>query len=148
VERLGRKALIKTLIEGGAELVLDESVWRGEMIVSTRNTMYRFTNGVCASVLRGDQESGPSEFLGMRIAGWLVDEASAPRVSPTWRPGASAVLLRPGLLRDALALTSPTLQMRRHPLKGSGAVRLEPPARIAVADSMTRIGVPAQRRRG
>jgi hypothetical protein len=75
-------------------------------------------------------------------------------------------LLRPGAVRDAVALTSPTTQIRRsestfrsalppetpverrNPMKSSGiVVRTPPPPRLAVADSMTRIGVPAPRRR-
>jgi hypothetical protein len=153
---IGRKALIKRLVEGGAQLYVDPTTWLGELTVSTRNTMYKFTNGVCTQVHRAGQEGRPSDFVGMRLAGWLLDEGSAPRVSPTWRPGASAVLLRPGALQDAVALTSPTVQIRRtdyaqmpahDPMKSSGIVRrIPPPSRFAAKDSMTRIGVPARQR--
>ena len=162
-----RKALIKRLLEEGAQFVTDPTPWLGEMTVATSNTSYRFSNGVCTSVHRFDEKSGRTDFLGMRLVGWLVDEETEPRISAIWRPGASALLLRAGLVRDSLALTSPTFQIRRydpnattvsapqnglpagHPMKSSGVVvrRVEPPVRFVAADSMTRIGVVSGRRR-
>jgi hypothetical protein len=156
---MSRRELIRRLIEEEAvQLFLDPSAWLGELTVSTRNTVYKFANGICTGVHRAGQPNARSDFLGMRLAGWLIDEDSAPHVSPTWRPGASAVLLRPGPIRDAVALTSATTQIRRSKpavapkprdsMKSSGIVRrTPPPVRLAVADSMTRIGVPAARRR-
>jgi hypothetical protein len=136
------------LVEGGAPLFLDPNTWLGELTVSTRNTTYRFVNGVCTAVHRSGEQGARADFVGMRLAGWFIDDLPAPRISPTWRPGASALLLQPGTERDALALTSPTVQIRRlDPMKGSGIVRhIEPPVRFAASDSMTRINVPSRTR--
>jgi hypothetical protein len=167
VDMSSRKALIKDLLAEGAEFVTDPTPWLGDMTVCTSNTSYRFSNGVCTAVQRFDEKHGRTDFLGMRLVGWLVDEETEPRISAIWRPGASALLLRKGLVRDSLALTSPTCQIRRsdsrlpaqpppplalsagHPMKKSGVVarRVEPPTRFAAADSMTRIGVVSGGRR-
>jgi hypothetical protein len=117
VEKPGRKALLKQLVAGAA---IDEEVNRvvfsGETSVLTRNTIYRFYDGTCFAVARRDQhpKTAPTDFIGMRILGWLVDEDATPSLSLQWRPGACAVLRRTTeSQRDAIALTSPTLSFKR-----------------------------------
>jgi hypothetical protein len=84
----------------------------------------------------------------MQLIGWLVDEDVAPAVSQTWRPGASAIFLRPGMAGASIALTSPSMQFRcETPPQSlaSGIVRRdEPPSYRIARGSMTRIGFPAR----
>ena len=147
MDMLGRKALIKKIVERGAELVGDPRSWLGDMAVSTRHTVYRFRDGICIAVHRQDTGNGRGgDYVGMKMIGWLVDEDTAPVVSAEWRPGASAILLRPGANGDSLALTSPTIQLRREALRASQVQRSNgPPSYHDVAASMTRIGVPRGR---
>lgn len=141
----GRKALLKKIVERGAEIVGDPTAWLGEMTVSSRHTVYRFHDGVCVAVHRQDTGSTSGDCIGMRMVGWLVDDDGTPKLSFEWVPGASAVLMRPSRSGDALALTSPTIQVRRDVLRSSQVRRNGPPSYHQAADSMTRIGVPRGR---
>jgi hypothetical protein len=116
-----RKALLKSLATVNAwdEADLDAypRAFDGLTCVETRNTIYRFRDGVCFGVTNRNQtRSGRgSALVGMRIVGWLVTgELHAPkqRLTRTWQPGACAVLFRPcasGGDDGAMALTSPTI---------------------------------------
>jgi hypothetical protein len=90
----------------------------GETRVETRNTLYRFRNGVCYSVQR-DEKAGrkdPTAFMGMRLVGWLWRDDPRSVLSLEWQPGAYAVLWKPGSEqgdRSAVALTSPSIAFRQ-----------------------------------
>src|SRR5208283_4475741 len=90
----------------------------GETRVETRNTVYRFRNGVCYSVNREEQagRKDPQAFMGMRLVGWLWRDDPRSVLSLEWQPGAYAVLWRPGSAqgdRSAVALTSPSIAFRQ-----------------------------------
>jgi hypothetical protein len=139
----GRKELMKRIVEGGAALPSDPTGWQGEMTIATRHTVYRFRDGLCVAVHRQDTGAVQNECVGMHMTGWLVEGADGPRVSGDWLPGASAVLMRQGRHGDAIALTSPTIQVRRDAPRSSRTPR--PPSYHDAQDSMTRIGVPRAR---
>jgi len=61
----------------------------------------------------------------MTMMGWLVDGGAGPAVSGEWRPGASAVLVRPSRFGDAIALTSPTVQVRRDAPRSAKVMRTD-----------------------
>ncbi|HEY8090583.1 MAG TPA: hypothetical protein VIF09_22130 [Polyangiaceae bacterium] len=90
----------------------------GETRIETRNTCYQLRDGVCHAVSR-QQGSGPgrchpSEFVGMRIVGWLLRDAPTSGVTLEWQPGAYAVLWRQRADREhsAVALTSTSVAFR------------------------------------
>jgi hypothetical protein len=90
----------------------------GETRVETRNTVYRFRNGVCYSVKREEQAGrrDPQAFMGMRLVGWLWRDDPRSVLSLEWQPGAYAVLWKPGSAqgdRSAVALTSPSIAFRQ-----------------------------------
>ena len=92
-------------------------VLAGETSVETRNTIYRFRDGLCFAVVGRDGK--PSEkaqaIVGMRLVGWLVGGAP-PRLTRTWEARSCAVLWRPcatGEEDGAMALTSPTTELTR-----------------------------------
>jgi len=90
----------------------------GETRVETRNTVYRFRNGVCYSVKREEQagRKDPQAFMGMRLVGWLWRDDPRSVLSLEWQPGAYAVLWKPGSAqgdRSAVALTSPSIAFRQ-----------------------------------
>ena len=91
----------------------------GEARIETRNTTYRLRDGVCFDVARregaGLGSSHPSEFVGMRVVGWLLREAPTSGITHEWQPGAYAVLWRPRQpleAHSAVALTSATHAFR------------------------------------
>jgi hypothetical protein len=135
---------MKRIVEGGAELPSNPGVWAGDMTIATRHTVYRFRDGLCIAVHRQDTGALQNECVGMLMTGWLVEGADGPLVSDEWLPGASAVLVRPGRTGDAIALTSPTIQVRRDAPRSSRVVP-RPPSYHDATDSMTRIGVPRGR---
>ncbi len=144
----GRKELMKRIVERGAELASDPSAWQGDMTIATRHTVYRFRDGLCISVQRQETGAPQNECIGMTMTGWLVDVGNGPNVSGEWRPGASAVLMRPGRLGDEIALTSPSVQVRRDAPRSAKVMRTgapRPPSYHEMSDSMTRIGVPRGR---
>ncbi len=147
----GRRELMKQIVEGGVDLTASPSAWQGEMTIATRHTVYRFCDGLCVAVHRQDTGAPQEGCVGMAMTGWLVDSGAGPRVSNEWCPGASAVLLRPGRHGDAIALTSPTIELRREVPKAprSGTVSRRaprPPTHGVSRDSVTRIGVPGRAR--
>ncbi|HEY1697817.1 MAG TPA: hypothetical protein VGG39_36905 [Polyangiaceae bacterium] len=91
------------------------SCFAGETRIETRNTLYELRDGVCYAVKRqqgaGTGKRHPSEFIGMRVVGWLMRDAPMQGITLEWQPGAYAVLWRPreaGEEHSAVALTSTT----------------------------------------
>ena len=91
----------------------------GETRIETRNTCYLLRDGVCHATSRqegaGQGRCHPSEFIGMRVVGWLLREAPTSGVTLEWQPGAYAVLWRPRAeyeAHSAVALTSATVAFR------------------------------------
>ncbi len=99
----------------------DPAVFAGTSRVQTLNTTYLFRNACCFAVTHADPQRRASlEFMGMRIAGWLIHDLGGPRLSHTWRPQAMAVLWRPrkgkpsDLGDGVVALTSPTTRFTQY----------------------------------
>jgi hypothetical protein len=91
----------------------------GETRIDTRNTCYQLRDGICYAVTRheggGGGQKHPSEFVGMRIVGWLMRETPRQGIMHEWQPGAYAVLWRPregDEAHSAVALTSTTQSFR------------------------------------
>ena len=82
--------------------------------IETRRTIYCFKDAVCIEVLRRDYEPvDDAPFIGLRIVGWVSEEDE---VMTGWRPGARAILWRPGAPGEeesAVALTSPSFAFLR-----------------------------------
>ncbi|MFO0677908.1 MAG: hypothetical protein U0169_15330 [Polyangiaceae bacterium] len=85
----------------------------GETRIETRNTTYYFVDGVCCEVKRHDGKIPTSEFIGMRVVGWLVHGGAEAVLEPEFRTGAYAVLYREPSPRENkpgnFALTSPAM---------------------------------------
>lgn len=111
-----RRALLKELANstmGSWAAAHRPPIFDGETRVETRNTVYAFVDGVCCAVTRQDGTPSPtaSDFIGMRIVGWLLGGGGQPTVAQAWRPGAYAVLWRQqvvGANLSTFALTSPS----------------------------------------
>jgi hypothetical protein len=88
------------------------TTFEGECWVETRNTIYRFRDGVCFQVSCSDprKKGRASVLVGMRLVGWLEGGAERSRLSYEWTPGASALLWRPEQDggEEAMAMTSRT----------------------------------------
>ena len=166
-----RSAILKKVVADQGELWSDGppklATFEGDASVATKNTVYRFHDGICFSV-DGRNKRPPSghdirvealqkqDCFGMRIVAWLLDhDTDHPSLSSTWQPGACAVLWRRGL-RESVALTSPTVQFNpsqdenyRPERIGPDLKRSAPPAYGRPSNaSMTRINVPAPTKSG
>jgi hypothetical protein len=173
VDKIGRKQVLKKLVSQAGP-VTDEipNAFVGETTVATRNTVYRFYDGVCFSAqrlsakLRGGQATGegggegdegkpPSqEFIGMRLLGWFDERAVEISLSAEWKLGTCAVLRRPSAaMRDSIAITSATTSfrtsnVRRPPKRASGNLPRGAGSRPKlgvvrpITSSMTRINLP------
>jgi hypothetical protein len=118
-----RELLIKIATVNGSFDGSDTGAFSGETCVETRNTIYRFRDGVCFAVSSrnaGRRPDRASALVGMRIVGWLTPAGPAgsppPRMTLSWAPGSCAVLWRASLSREedgAVALTSPTTDFTR-----------------------------------
>jgi hypothetical protein len=91
----------------------------GETRIETRNTCYQLRDGVCYAVRRlesaGATRMHPSEFIGMRIVGWLTRDTPRQGITHAWQPGAYAVLWKPregDAEHSAVALTSTSSAFR------------------------------------
>ena len=116
-----RRALLKSLATVNrwdeAEIDAYPRAFDGMTCVETRNTIYRFRDGVCFGITNRNQtRSGRgSALVGMRIVGWLVTgtpDSPKQQLTRSWQSGACAVLFRPcatGGDDGAMALTSPTI---------------------------------------
>jgi hypothetical protein len=113
-----RRALLKKIASvNGSFDGSDTSAFTGETCIETRNTIYRFKDGVCFAVMSRDQtrRDRASAILGMRIVGWLV-AGPPPRLTYAWQPRTCAVLWRAcasGEEDGSMALTSPTIDFTR-----------------------------------
>jgi len=124
-----RRALLKKLASVTVWDESDRDAFTGETSVETRNTIYRFRDGVCFGVTsRGARKADRvSAIVGMRLVGWLVpneESATTQRLVRTWEPGACAVLFRrcaTGEDDGAMALTSATTDFTQ----GLGSARLQ-----------------------
>jgi hypothetical protein len=70
----------------------------GETWIETRNTLYRFRDGVCFQVGcrdGGKRSARARALLGMRLVAWLTGSEPRARLTYEWEPGAYAVLWRP-----------------------------------------------------
>jgi hypothetical protein len=141
-----RKELMKRLVAEAGEVwrAVDPRTFSGERIVASMNTTYKFIDGVCVAVDRFGVPDRDSTFLGMRIVGWLFEDADGAYFSGKWKSTACAVLW--GKQSDAIALTSPTIDFRRRstaPTPEIGVRKGRRPMGIvaARADSVTRIHV-------
>ena len=107
-----RRALLKKLASVTDWDQTTRAAFEGESWVETRNTIYRFRDGVCVAVARRDprkKERG-SALLGMRLVGWVEGGPSCSRLSYEWTPGAYALLWRPERagVDESIAMTSCT----------------------------------------
>jgi hypothetical protein len=85
----------------------------GESWVETRNTIYRFRDGVCFQVGCRDgckKSLGARALVGMRLVAWLTGSEPRARLTYEWEPGAYAVLWRPETEtgEECMAMTSRT----------------------------------------
>ncbi|MBX3190720.1 MAG: hypothetical protein KF819_27225 [Labilithrix sp.] len=105
-------------------------VFPGEASLETGNSLYRFRDGVFISRARKPARSfdAPKSMRGMRLIGFLTEEAGRLSLSPRWRAGAHAVLWRPGTLDDSsFVVTSPVGSMAiEEPPMLPRAERIEP----------------------
>jgi len=105
-----RKALLQKLAMVSDWDAASRASFKGESWLESRNTLYRFRDGVCFDV--GTREprraARARSLVGMRLVGWLDRERST--FMHEWRDGACAVMWRPAGPREeeAVALTSPT----------------------------------------
>ncbi len=107
-----RRDLLKRLASVTDWDSANRTSFEGECWVETRNTIYRFRDGVCFEVSCSDPRKKPraSVLVGMRLVGWLEGGSERSRLSYEWTPGASALLWRPENAgeAEAMAMTSRT----------------------------------------
>jgi hypothetical protein len=105
-----RKALLQKLAMVSDWDAASRASFKGESWLESRNTLYRFRDGVCFDVgTREPKRAARARGLvGMRLVGWLDRERST--FMHEWRDGACAVMWRPAgpSEEEAVALTSPT----------------------------------------
>jgi hypothetical protein len=90
----------------------------GESWVETRNTLYRFREGVCVAVAGRDpgRSARAASLVGMRLVGWLAPgSAGRSCFVYEWQAGACAVLWKTAAdgTDEVMAMTSPTTALRR-----------------------------------
>jgi hypothetical protein len=156
-----RKAWLKKLASTSKEAwmtAVRPAAMDGATRIETRRSAYHFEDGVCVGIARHDDDSddeGPasSRVVGMRLVGWMPRDAKELVVSPTWLPGARAILWRPEDSRhgaSVIAVTSPAFAFVQPSPRVTPAPVSERRARIAVPayvvpapPSMTRIEISA-----
>lgn len=70
---------------------LGEHAYGGDLVLETKNTTYRFQDGVCVDV--HSKRSGKRDGLrGMRLIGWLAQEGGRISLMADPTPGGAAVL--------------------------------------------------------
>ena len=111
-----RKALLKRLATINDWDASSRAYFEGESWLESRNTIYRFRDGVCFEVASRDPHKCARAqcLVGMRLVGWLADSGSV--FTDKWRAGACAVLWRPGGAdgdEAAMAMTSATTTFAR-----------------------------------
>jgi hypothetical protein len=119
-----RKAWLKKLASMSKEAwmtAVRPAAMDGTTRVETRRSVYSFEDGICVAVARRDgaEDEAPestTRVLGMRLVGWMPRDSQELAVSPSWLPGARAILWRPEGPKTgeyALALTSPAFAFVR-----------------------------------
>lgn len=115
-----RKALLRKLAAVNWEAA-SRAFFEGEAWLESRNTIYRFRDGVCFDVASRDprRTERARTLIGMRLVGWLTGPSSL--FTSTWAAGACAVLWRPSGAgggvsgEEALAMTSASTNFARGP---------------------------------
>jgi hypothetical protein len=115
-----RRALLKKLAAITDWDTAKRAALDGEAWLETRNTTYRFRDGVCFAVACRDPKKNERAgvLVGMRLVGWLCSSAGSVRFSFAWEAGAAAVLWRAQVdgvegSEEAMAMTSPTTLFTR-----------------------------------
>lgn len=128
---------------------------RGEVRLSTKNTIYQFRDGIVYSVTRQNKGfmADPTELIGMRLVGWLPSAAPYVAIREMFRPGAYAVLFRPAEEGGKVALTSAAMELIRlrasdvpAPPKSGVHVQGDPPRLKGDPTSVTRMNAALPRR--
>ena len=72
------------------------TAFEGESWIETKNTIYRFRDGVCTQVAcrAGRKKARARSLVGMRLVAWLAGTDQHSRLAYEWEPGAYAVLWR------------------------------------------------------
>jgi hypothetical protein len=107
-----RRALLKRLASVTDWSGSKGAALEGESWIQTRNTIYRFRDGVCVQVSCSDgrKRARASALVGMRLVAWLAGSENHARIALEWEPGAYAVLWRPESENgeEVMAMTSRT----------------------------------------
>ncbi len=117
-----RKALLKKLAMMNEWEAASRARFAGEAWIESRNTIYRFFDGVCIDVAgREARRASARTMVGMRLVGWLADDGF--RFTNEWNSGACAVLWRPEAagVEEAMAMTSATIAF----VRGSSSAHLQ-----------------------
>jgi hypothetical protein len=110
-----RKTLLRKLASITDWIATNRVELRGESWLESRNTIYRFRDGVCFEVASRDprRTARARTLLGMRLAAWLLRPGSV--LAAAWEPGASAILWRPAGAdgEEEIAMTSASTNFAR-----------------------------------
>ncbi len=110
-----RKALLKRLATVTDWEAASNARFKGESWLQSRNTVYRFRDGICCEVAGRDRARADraSTLLGMRLIGWIADDGRF--FTDQWADGACAVLWRAGGggAEESMAMTSATTSFAR-----------------------------------
>jgi len=95
-------------LHGAAWQTLGADVFRGHALVLTKNSLYRFKDGLFVSRTKGAHRAleSPPAMRGTRLIGFLVLEGSTWSLVPRWQAGAHAVMWRPGAAPSLIDPTS------------------------------------------
>jgi hypothetical protein len=131
-----RKAFLRKLSMKNEWEAASRARFAGESWIESRNTLYRFFDGVCIDIAARGARRGSSArtLIGMRLVGWLADDGF--HFTNEWQAGACAVLWRPGALgvEEAMGMTSATTAF----VRGPSSVHLQAlHDRLAPADSQS-----------
>jgi hypothetical protein len=116
-----RKALLRKLATVADWDAAARALFAGESWLETRNTIYRFRDGVCFEVASRDpgKAARAQALIGMRLVGWVAGKGSV--FTNDWETGACALLWRAGCdagagrerREEAMAMTSRTTLFKR-----------------------------------
>ena len=115
-----RRALLKKLATVTDWDAASRASFAGESWLETRNTLYRFRDGVCFAVASRDPRKAAlaRAIVGMRLVGWL--SGSGARIAREWEAGARGLLWRSQRDGDdgersdeTMAMTSKTVSFKR-----------------------------------
>jgi hypothetical protein len=108
------RSVLATLAKTSATtwLSIGECAFFGDVTIETKNTMYRFHNGVFVSRSRKPTRTSesPLSMRGIRLIGFLSPSSGRWSLSPRWSMGSLAVLWRAGGIDEtSFLLTSASL---------------------------------------